>query len=97
MTVPKIKTFLQYVEEARRDAAQRHNVTLAEATRELSEHHYECEWRDHVVRTFNDGGTIPTALWRSFDEGLQYRILRSPRALRNDALTHDLRRKTVPA
>lgn len=97
MTAPEIKTFRQYVEDARRSAARRHGVTMAEVTRELPEHHYEREWRDYVVRTFNDGGTIATALWCSFDEGVQYRVLRTPRALRDDALTHDLHRKTVPA
>lgn len=97
MTAPKIKTFHQYVEVARRNAASRHGITLAEATLELPEQRYVAEWRDHVVSTFNEGADIPTALWRSFDEGLQYRILRSPRALRDDALTHDLRGKAVPA
>lgn len=96
MTAPKIKTFRQYVEDARKSAARRHGITLAEAVRELPEHRYAAEWRDHVVSAFTEGADIPTALWRSLDEGLQYRILRSPRALRDDALTHDLRRKTVP-
>lgn len=96
-TTPRIKTFRQYVEDARDSAARKHGITKAEAARELPDHRYEAEWRDHVVKAFNEGGDIPTALWRSLDEGLQYRILRSPRALRDDALTHDLRRKAVPA
>lgn len=93
----KIKTFRQYVDEARRDAAIRYDISLAEAERELPEHRYTSEWRDYVIRTFNEGADIPTALWRSLDEGLQYRVLRSTRALRDDALTHNLRRKAVPA
>lgn len=97
MTVPKIKTFRQYVEDDHRKAARKHGITLAEATRELPEHLYVAEWRNHVVSTFNAGADISTALWRSLDEGLQYRVLRSTRALRDDALTLDLRRKTVPA
>lgn len=94
---PRIKTFRQYVDEERRDAAGRYDITLAEATRELPEHRYVSEWRDYVVKTFNEGSDIPTALWRSLDEGLQYRVLRSTRALRDDALTNFLLRKTVPA
>ena len=93
MTVPKIKTFRQYVEEARRNAMSKYGITMAVAVRELSENIYAAKWRNHVVSTFNDGADIPTALWRSLDEGLQYRILRSPRALRDDALTHNLREK----
>lgn len=97
MTAPKIKTFRQYVDEARRDAASRYDITLAEATRELPEHRYESEWRDYLVRSFNEGAAIPTALWRSLDEGLQYRVLRSTRALRDNDITRTLVRKTVPA
>lgn len=95
-TTPRIKTFRQYVEEERRDAAGRYDITLAEAARELPEHRYVNEWRDYVVKTFNEGSNIPTALWRSLDEGLQYRVLRSTRALRDNTLTGQLIRKTVP-
>lgn len=87
----KIKTFHQYVTDARKDSARRHGISLAEATRELPDFRYGAEWRDYVVRTFNQGADMPTALWRSLDEGLRYRVLRSPRALRDDALTRDLR------
>lgn len=93
---PAIKTFRQYVEDAHRRAARKHGIPVAEATRELPEHQYTARWRDHVITAFNDGADIPTALWRSFDEGLQHRVLRSPRALRDDTLTHTLRGMTVP-
>lgn len=88
MTVP---TFRQYVDIQHRAAAARHGITLTEAATELPESIYRAEWRTHVVTLFNDGATLPTRLWRTFDEGLRYRILRSPRALRDDALTHALR------
>lgn len=95
-SAPRIKTFRQYVDEERRDAASRYDITLVEAIRELPEHRYVAEWRDYVVKTFNEGSDIPTALWRSLDEGLQYRVLRSTRALRDNTLTGQLIRKTVP-
>lgn len=90
---PEMLTFVQYVDAQRRNAAARYALTMAEARRELPDHRYTAEWRKYIVRTFNEGGTISTRMWRSFDEGLQYRILRSPRALRSDALTRELRAK----
>lgn len=90
-----IPTFRQHVERRRRTAAARHGISLTEARQELPESAYLPEWRDHVVQAFNDGGDLPTRLWRSLDEGLRYRVLRSPRALRDDALTHHLR-QTAP-
>ena len=88
-----IKTFRQYVEESRREAARKHDISLAEAARELPESRFSSEWRDYAVNMFNAGHDIPTRLWRSMDEGLQYRVLRSKRALQDDAITHELRRK----
>lgn len=90
---PEMQTFAQYVDAQRRDAATRYELTLAEARVELPDHIYKAEWRKYVVQAFNEGGAISTRLWRTFDEGLQYRVLRSPRALRDDALTQELRAK----
>lgn len=92
---PKISTFRQYVQQARQAAARKHGITLTEAARELPEHIYIPDWENHVVSTFNNGADIPTALWRSLGENLQRRILRSPRALRDDTLTRTLREKTA--
>lgn len=90
-----VLTFRQYVDAARRAAATRYELPLAEIARELPEHRYVQEWRDYVVRAFNDGATIPTRLWRTFDEGLRYRVLRSTRALRDNDLTRELVGKTA--
>lgn len=89
--VVKVQTFKQFVAERRRETAERHGVSVAKATREMSESVYTNQWRDYLVRAFNDGALISTRLWRSLDEGLQYRVLRSPRALRDDDLTRALR------
>lgn len=92
---PKVLTFAQYVEAKHRAAAARHSLTLAEVRRELPAEQYRADWRDHVVTSFDQGGDIPPRLWNTFDEGLQYRVLRSPRALRDHALTHELRARGV--
>lgn len=91
MTTPTIPTFRQYVDGKRREAAARHGIPLTEAAAELPETIYRADWRAHVVQRFNDGDHLPTRLWRTLDEGLRYRILRSHRALRDDALTRQLR------
>ena len=56
----------------------------------MSESFYNSEWRDYVVREFNNGETMSVKFWSSLDESLQYRILRTPRALKDDALTRSL-------
>lgn len=85
-----VLTFRQYVDSARKALAVKYDLPMAEVTRESPDSRYAQEWRDYVVRTFNDGATIPTRMWRTLDEGLRYRVLRSPRALRDDALTREL-------
>lgn len=85
-----VLTFRQYVEAARRALAAKYDLSMAEVARESPDSRYTQEWRDHVVQTFNEGATIPTRLWRALDEGLRYRVLRSPRALRDDKLTRAL-------
>ena len=84
-------TFRQYVDLQHRYIAAKYSVSLAEAERECPAHIYAAAWEDHIVCAFNAGEDIPTRLWRSLPERLQRRVLRSPRALRDDALKHDLR------
>lgn len=85
-----VLTFRRYVNASQQALASKHGLSLAEVRRESPESQYTQEWRDYVVRYFNDGATIPTRLWRTFDEGLRYRVLRSTRALRDDQLTRKL-------
>ena len=54
-------------------------------------HSTAIDWRDYVVRSFAAGEDMPLRLWRSLDDSLQYRVLRTSRALRDDNLTHTLR------
>lgn len=89
-TTPTVATFRQYVDTKHRAAAARHNLPLTEVAQELPESIYTQEWRDYVVHAFTNGATIPTRLWRSLDDDLRHRVLHSPRALRDDALTHQL-------
>lgn len=86
-----ILTFKKYVEVKRRKTAERQNLPLAEVAREMPASIYTSAWSDYVVKTFREGGEITTAFWRSLDENLQRRILRSDRALRDNALTSHLR------
>lgn len=93
-TIPEtIPTFRQYVDRAHDVAIAKYGITRVEARQELPDSRYSQEWRDLVVRAFNDGATMPTRLWRSMDEGLRYRVLRSSRALRDNSLTRSLREK----
>ena len=56
----------------------------------MSEQFYSAEWRDYVVKEFNSGANLSVKFWGSLEESLQYRILRTPRALKDDALTRTL-------
>ena len=56
----------------------------------MSEQFYSAEWRDYVVKEFNNGTNLSVKFWSSLDETLQHRILRTPRALKDDALTRTL-------
>ena len=88
----KILTFKQYVDAAHRNAVARHDgLTLTVARRELPAAMYWQEWRDYVVFSFNDGAQLTTKFWRSLDDALRWRILRTHRALRDDNLTCALR------
>lgn len=90
MYYEKIKTFKQYVAGKHEKAAERHGISVAEARRELPEEMFWSEWRDYVVDMFDSGVTMTTRMWRTLDEGLQYRVLRTRRALRDDMLTRSL-------
>ena len=84
-------TFNQFVDLQHRYIAGKYGITLVEAERECPACIYAADWEDYLLAEFNAGGDIPTRLWRSLPERLQRRVLRSRRALRDDALTHDLR------
>ena len=84
-------TFNQFVDLQHRYISAKYCISLAEAARERPAHIYSVDWEDHIISAFNAGEDIPTRLWRSFPERLQRRVLKSRRALRDDALTHDLR------
>lgn len=88
-----MQTFKQFAAEKRKAAAAKYGLTMAEVCEEMPDSVFRADWRDSVVAGFNAGEDIPTRLWREFDEGLRYRILRSPRALKDDALTRSLRSK----
>ena len=81
-------TLKQYQRMEQDRLIAKHGCTRADAM--LADHETAREWRDYVVHSFNDGEDIPTRLWRSMDEGLRYRVLRTPRALKDDALTRKL-------
>lgn len=87
-----ILTFKQYVDVMHRNAMASHDgLTLSGARRELPAMMYWREWRDYVVVSFDNGAHLTTRLWRSFDDALQWRVLRTHRALRDDNLTRSLR------
>lgn len=86
-----MQTFNQFVDLQHRYIAAKYGLSLAEAERECPAHIYAADWEDYVLREFNAGADIPTRLWRSLPERLQRRVLRSRRALRDDAVTRDLR------
>lgn len=97
MTMKRIKTFRQYARERRQEVARKNEMSFAEVEREMPDSAYAADWRDYVVSAFNAGAEMPTSLWRTLDEGLQYRLLRSSRALKDNALTRKLREMTVPS
>ena len=84
-------TFNQFVDLQHRYIATKYGISLAETARECPAHIYAADWEDHIVSAFNAVEDIPARLWRSLPDRLQRRVLRSPRALRDDALTRDLR------
>lgn len=82
-----ILTLAQYADREQRSVAAHCKVTLAEVVGLYPRSHYVSEWASYTEKAFNDGGEFATGLWRSLDERHRYRILRSTRALRDDALT----------
>ena len=87
---PAIMTLRQYSDSKDRHAAKHFDVTLAEVRANIPRRRRELEWREYVLSEFCDGATITTRIWRAIDPDLRRRILRTPRALRDDALTRDL-------
>ena len=86
----KIMTLRQYTDSEDRRAAEHFDVPLAEVRTSIPRRRRELEWREYVLAEFSHGATITTRIWRAIDPDLRRRILRTPRALRDDALTRDL-------
>ena len=86
-----MQTFKQYVDLQHRYVSAKYGISLAESERECPAHIYAADWEEYIYNQFNAGEDIPTRLWRSLPERLQRRVLRSHRALKDDAVTHDLR------
>lgn len=84
-------TFNQFVDMHHRRVAGKYGITLVEAERECPAHIYVADWEGYLLAEFNAGGDMPTRLWRALPGRLQRRVLRSHRALSDDALTRDLR------
>ena len=84
-----ILTLKQYLTEHENYLIAKYGCARNEAS--AANHSIVIEWRDYVVRSFAAGEDMPLRLWRTLDDSLQYRVLRTPRALRDDNLTHTLR------
>lgn len=85
-----ILTFRQFVSERHVETAARQKMSVTQVRSEMPDFIYQNKWRDEVVKQFNNGAIISKRLWRTLDEGLRYRLMRSTRALRDDALTHEM-------
>ena len=84
-----ILTLKQYLTEHENYQITKYGCSRKEAS--AANHTITIEWRDYVVRSFAAGEDMPLRLWRSLDDSLQYRVLRTSRALRDDNITHTLR------
>ena len=84
-----ILTLKQYLTEHENYLIAKYGCARNEAS--AANHSITIDWRDYVVRSFAAGEDMPLRLWRTLDDSLQYRVLRTPRALRDDNLTHTLR------
>ena len=81
-----ILTLKQYLTEHENYLIAKYGCSRNEAR--AANHSITIDWRDYVVRSFAAGEDMPLRLWRT---SLQYRILRTSRALRDDNITHTLR------
>ena len=84
-----ILTLKQYLTEHENYLIAKHGCSRKESS--AANHSTAIAWRDYVVRSFAAGEDMPLRLWRTLDDSLQYRVLRTYRALRDDNLTHTLR------
>ena len=84
-----ILTLKQYLTEHENYLIAKHSCSRKEAS--AANHTVTIDWRDYVVRSFAAGEDMPLRLWRTLDDSLQYRVLQTSRALRDDNLTHTLR------
>ena len=84
-----ILTLKQYLTEHENYLIAKYGCSRNEAR--AANHSTTIDWRDYVVRSFAAGEDMPLRLWITLDDSLQYRVLRTSRALRDDNLTHTLR------
>ena len=77
----KIPTFAQYVHTMQDDARKRHGLSWQEVREELPKERYWQEWRDYVVKSYNNGGEFTPQHWAKLDKDLVYRIKRTHRYL----------------
>lgn len=91
--VEAILTLRQFADrEHRRLAVKYRDVTLAEIADlyPADGSTIRADWWDHVVANVEAGVLPSTRLWRSLDNRQQYALLRTTRALRDDAFTRAL-------
>lgn len=84
----KIVSLANYTKAKQADLLKKYPNEGKEIRRSHTKDYYNQEWRDEVVKAFNNGADIHPNLYRHMDNALKYRILRTPRALRSDEVTH---------
>lgn len=85
-----IKTLKQYMKRIYTLACDKYGIDMGTARYELPAELFCYEYRDYVVRAFNDGATMTPSVWLSLDDRTQYRVMHTQRAMRDDELTHTL-------
>lgn len=86
----QIPTLAEFIDQGSRALAREHGCTI----RAARDHQLPGSWRTDWWRAFRDmfeAGALPSArLWRSLSDAEARTVLRSSRALRDDALTERL-------
>lgn len=89
-TMAPILTLLQYADREHRRMHAKYGVSLAEAARLYPVRGYGIEWFGYLRKQIEAGNVPSTRLWRSLSVHQQYGLLRTTRALRDDAFTRRL-------
>lgn len=95
----KMLTLRQYVDKRQKEMAKKYDLSI----REINEAYpRDCEmfrqdwWEFNVVKNFDkNGAEMNMHVWRSLDARQRFTLLRTTRALRDDALTHELASATA--